>query len=245
MKAHTPNPGDKGDFFISGDIEDGEVSVGDTIDIAEKSGRSISIKVKSILDSAGEYPKAGKGQQVSIYFDGDKSLYDTVAMDAYLVEKWGKYPTTQAPVPEVKLANLFLKGKINGQDWEGKSQINPPPYYKYGSRAMMSPDNPIFKMSFYRESDSSSVNFDLKWALKVGVYTGNALYLNFSGNAGTTESKSGDDVRVEVTSYIENGNTATISGKITGSISDKDHGTKQLDLEWKDAKIDVWGMEAK
>ena len=36
MRAHTPNPGDTGDFFIRGDIEDGEVSVGDTVDIAEK-----------------------------------------------------------------------------------------------------------------------------------------------------------------------------------------------------------------
>jgi hypothetical protein len=36
MKAHTPNPGDTGDFFIRGDIESGEVNVGDTVDIAEK-----------------------------------------------------------------------------------------------------------------------------------------------------------------------------------------------------------------
>lgn len=87
MTAHTPTQGDRGDFFIRGDIEDGEVSIGDTIDIAEPSGRSISLRVKSLSDSAGEYPKAVKGQRVSVYFDGDKSLYDTVSMDAYLVEK--------------------------------------------------------------------------------------------------------------------------------------------------------------
>ena len=149
----------------------------------------------------------------------------------------------------MKVANLALKGKINGQDWEGKSMMNPPPYYKYGSRAMMSPDTPIFKMSFWQDKDSSSVNFDLKGGLKVGTYAGNNLYINFSGNKGTIESHNTDsdkpDVRVEVTSYTENGNTATISGKISGTLSDRDRGTVILDLEWKDAKIDVWGMEAK
>ncbi len=248
MTAHTPTPGDSGDFFIRWDIEDGEVSVGDTIDITEKWGRSISITVKSLSDSAWEYQKAVKWQRVSIYFDGDKSLYDTVSMDAYLVEKWGKYPTADTPTVATQVSELVLKWRVNGEDWEGKSQINPPPYYKYGSRAMMSPDMPIFKMSFVRESDNSSVNFDLLGTLKTGVYTKNTLYINHAGKgfAHVHETDDGNsNIKVEVTAYAENGNTATISGKITGTIDDPRWGKSTLDLEWKDAKIDVWGMEAK
>lgn len=78
-------------------------------------------------------------------------------------------------------------------------------------------------MSFVRESDNSSVNFDLLGTLKTGVYTKNTLYINHAGKGFAhihETNDGGSNVKVEVTAYAENGNTATISGKITGTIDD-------------------------
>jgi hypothetical protein len=122
--------------------------------------------------------------------------------------------------------------------------MNPPPYYKFGSRVMMSPDKPILMMSFGRVSDNSSVNFNLKRALKVGTYSKESLDINYSDNSGTNvyePSNATSTVKVEVTKYEESENSAIISGKITGTIfSTTKNTTTTLDLEWKDVKIDVW-----
>lgn len=200
------------------------------------------------MDSVWESPKAEKWQMVSIYFDGDASLYESISTDSYLVEKWGRYPEALSNQGAIQTEERILKGKVNGGDWEWKSIMNPPPYYKFGSRAMLSPDTPLLKMSFRRESDNSSVNFDLKGGLKVWTYTKDILDINYSDNTGTNVYSTTDNlsnVTVEVTSYVESENRATISGKITGTIVSGTRGTTSLDLEWKDIVIDVWWEEAK
>lgn len=159
-------------------------------------------------------------------------------------------PTQPTPTESEPVARVLPKitGKLNGNDWEGESIMNPPPYYKYGSRMMMSPDKPIFMMSFGRTSDNSSVNLSLLGELKKGVYSKENLQINYSDNAGTNVYEpaiTASTVTVEVTDYQESGNSAIISGKITGSIVSETKGMTTLDLEWKDVKIDVWGMEAK
>jgi hypothetical protein len=87
------------------------------------------------------------------------------------------------------------------------------------------------------------VNFDLKGGLKVGTYTKDMLEINFSDNAGTNvyaPADAGSNVVVEITSYVESGKSAIISGKISGTIVTELRGTTTLDLEWKDIVIDVW-----
>jgi hypothetical protein len=65
------------------------------------------------------------------------------------------------------------------------------------------------------------------------------LNINYSDNNGTNVYDKTSDVYVEITSYVENGNTAMISGKISGTIQGS-RGSSTIEAEWKDAKIDVW-----
>ena len=66
--------------------------------------------------------------------------------------------------------------------------------------------------------------------------------------SGTTVPVPGDlgtNVKVEVTSYTENGKVAKLSGKIFGTIKNKEKGDKDFQLEWNDLTVQVWGEEAK
>ena len=143
---------------------------------------------------------------------------------------------------------ITFKGTLNGTSWEGKSIFNPPPYYKYGSRMMMSPDRPIFKMGFQSMSDTSTLSFDLLGELKVGKYTGSNLDINVSNEKGTTRHAPDDtlsDAVVEITSYTENGNSGVVSGKISGTIRSAWKDPITIEWTWIEAKIDIWGEEAK
>ena len=172
-----------------------------------------------------------------------------VVPDAPVVENQETPEKTQSTLSEVKVAELKLNAKIEGQEWIWKSIFNPPPYYSKWSRMMLSPDTPIFKMWFL-STDDSNLSFDLFWELKVWEYTWEKLNLVYQWNKsmfvhGTTHNNMSKTIKVEITEYIPNWNTATISGRISWDVSNTEW--KSISIEWsfEKAVIDIWWEEAR
>ena len=158
-------------------------------------------------------------------------------------------PTTPSPQVAVQVAKLTMNAKIDGKEWLGKSAFNPPPYYSKGSRAMQSPDRPVFKMGFLAD-DNSSLSYDLYGELKVGTYAWENLDVVYQSTDmmythGNLYKQMSNDLKVEITEFFPDGNRATVSGKISGSIANRDGKSVMIDGSFEKAIIDVWWDEAR
>ncbi len=49
-----------------------------------------------------------------------------------------------------------------------------------------------------------------------------------------------NDLKVEITEFVPEGNRATVSGKISGSIANRDGKSVMIDGSFEKAIIDVW-----
>lgn len=254
IEVDTIHVWDEGDSYIIADLVSWSVQIGDEIDFLDHMWNRLSIKIKSLVNSQGSQQIAQKGQSMSLYFDAKKEDIRLLHTPIIAVKKWTNIPnvmwsphSTTENTPSPSSQSFVFQGIVNGQPWQWKSILNPPPYYKFWSRAMLSPDRPTFLMSFEWENDQSSINFQLFWDLIVWLYTWRDLQINFSSMSGSivyNQNDSASDITVEITDFTDSWNSGIVSGKLSGKIVAWGS-TVTLDGSWKDAKIDIWGEEAK
>jgi hypothetical protein len=229
IKAVYPDKDPAFNFQSDVVVESGVIKTGDKIDAVSADGKRYTFVVVKIRNPFEEIKSADKDAgTVYLMLNGPK---DAVFNSNFsFVSLGAPVPASQA---NTKSTDGVFTAKIDGVAWSGNGFANSHLFYKGGVKQFNN-GKPSMMLTFksMQSPDNRQLNVVLTTAdAKPGVYSGEQIELLLSGSPIGDEKNAelyghkypetqGRNLKVEISSYRENGNgTATISGKISGFLS--------------------------
>ncbi|WP_421800038.1 hypothetical protein [Haliscomenobacter sp.] len=229
IKAVYPDKDPAFNFQADVKVESGVIKTGDKIDAVSADGKRFTFVVVKIRNPFEDIKSADKESgTVYLMLSGPK---DAVFNSNFsFVSPGAPVPASQA---NTKSTDGLFMAQIDGAAWTGNGFANSHLFYKGGVK-QFNDGKPSLMLTFKAVNgpDNRQLNVLLTTAdAKPGIYSGEQIELLLSGSPLGDEKNSelyghkypdsqGRNLKVEISSYRENGNgTATISGKISGFLS--------------------------
>lgn len=228
IKAVYPDKDPAFNFQSDVMVESGTIKTGDKIDAVSADGKRYTFTVVKIRNPYEEIKSADNNSgTVYLHLKGPKdAMFNT---NFSFVNTGGAAPAANSGV---KSTDGMFTAQIDGAAWSGNGFYNSHLFYKKGVKQVNN-GKPVLMLAFKatQAPDDRQLTIVITTGdAKPGVYAGEQIELLMSGSP-TGDKKNpemyghkypdyrGSNLKIEITSYKENGNgTATMSGKISGSL---------------------------